>query len=732
MVKHKHNKPHFELKLSQLPDDTFGVVAFRGQEEISRLFSYRFDLFSEETDIDPADVLNKKATFLIHRGDEDPVSIHGIVSFFEQRGKTPSYVSYSAELVPKMWRLLLTSQTVVYQNTNIVDLLKKVLENAGFAGNDFDIQLDNDSYPELEYVVQFRETDFDFINRRCEHYGIYYCFEHRDDNDIIVFRDKNDRIQTVGLEEDILYNPNRDPLGEKDSITELTCSSKVVTGLFRLKDYNDQTPAADLTVENQIDSDAPGTDYDYGSGHKDAKTGAFLAKVRNEEIYCRSRVFRGKSDCRLFRAGYKFKMGKHYRDDWNEREYILTKVHSRGTQRALFAVLPEAKEVPPTFENEFAAIPFDIAFRPLRITPSPRISGIMSSKVESGSGDEYAYLDDQGRYRIKSPFDLSDKTNGEASKPIRMAQPYSGPGYGLFFPNHAGTEIVWACINGDADRPLGLGTVPNPDQSSPVTLNNKSQNIIRTAAGNEINLDDKTDEAQIGITTPDANRMLFDDKDDKIEIVTTEKHVATFDDKNQNITVQTKNGHSVILDDKNTKITVQSKNGHRICIDDSGGSESITLADKDGKNTFVIDVSNSKLVIKSEEGSIDMFAPKGTIDIKADTFRLATTGDTMIKADANIKSEAGSDYNLKVTGNIKEEASGDFSLKGMNVISGAAMDFNLKGTNVNIKGDMNTKVEAGMSLEAKGNMNAKVEGGVMADFKGGAKTTLSGGIVMIN
>lgn len=731
MVKYKHNKPQFELRFSQLPDDTFGVVAFRGQEEISRLFSYRFDLLSQETDIDPSDVLNKKATFLIHRGDEDPVSICGIISHFEQRGKTPRYVSYSAELVPKMWRLLLTKQSAVFQNMDMKKMITEVLERSGLSKDDFDIQLDA-SYPQMEYAVQFKESDFDFLNRRCEHYGIFYYFEHRDDNDVIVFRDKNDPLPAIGLKDPVFYNPNRDPLGERDSIKQITCASKIVTGLFRLKDYNDQTPAADLSAENQIDSGSPGTYYEYGSGHADAKSGAFLAKVRNEEIYCGSRTFMGESDCRMFRAGYKFQMENHFRDDWNGADFVLTRVFSRGTQRALFAVLPETKKVPPTFENEFEAIPSDIAFRPPRITPSPRVSGIMTSKVETGSDDEYAFVDDQGRYKIKSPFDLSDKTNGEASKPVRLAQPYSGSGYGLHFPNHAGTEIVWACVDGDADRPLGLGTVPNPEQSSPVTVSNKSQNIIRTAAGNEISLDDKTDEAQITVTTPDANRMLFDDKDDKIEIVTTNKHAALFDDKNQNITIQTKDGHFVVLDDKNTKITVQSKNGHRISINDAEASENITLVDKEGKNTFVIDITNSKLVIKTEEGSIDMHAPKGTIDIKADTFNLETTGDTKIKADANIKTEAGSNYELKATGNIKEEASGDLSLKGTNVKSEAAMDHSSKGMNVNIKGDMNIKVEAGMNLEAKGNLNAKVEGGVMADFKGGAKTTLSGGIVMIN
>ena len=129
-------------------------------------------------------------------------------------------------------------------------------------------------------------------------------------------------------------------------------------------------------------------------------------------------------------------------------------------------------------------------------------------------------------------------------------------------------------------------SISNPSNSSPTTVNNKTQNIIRTASGNEIILDDKIDETQIGITTPDANRMLFDDKDDKIEVTTTNKHKITLDDKNENLEVKTKDGHFILMDDKNTKITVQSKNGHRISINDTSGSENITIVDKDAKHTF--------------------------------------------------------------------------------------------------------------------------------------------------
>ena len=604
MSKVKHNKPQYELKFSGLADDAVRVLSFEGEESISCLFRYRIELLSYDPEIDPRDILNKSAVFTMNRGDEDPVKICGLISRFEQRGRTPSYVAYAAELVPKLWRLTLTKESVVYQKSDLGKVVTGVFKGSGLSGKDYALDLKS-SYPEHEYIVQYRESPLDFLSRELEHAGVFYFFDHRDGNDKVVVGDSNETFPAIGQTDDLFYNPNRDPLSNKETISDLSLRTKVVTGLVRLKDYNYRFPSRDLTVESQIDPDAPGVYYEYGGHYKDVNEGEFLAKRRNEEILAGSQVFYGTSDCRLLRAGFKFKMGKHYRDTWNDKEYLVTKVTMRGTQRGLFAVLPPAKEVTPTFENNFEAIDIQVKYRPPRTSPVPRVAGVMTAKVESGAGDEYAFVDDEGRYKAKLFFDLSDKTNGEATRPIRMAQPYSGPGYGLHFPNHADTELVWACVDGDVDRPIALGTIPNPSQASPVTVKNKSQSVIRTAAGNEIILDDKTNESQVGIQTTDANRMLFDDKDDKIEILTTKKHKITVDDKNQNIAVQTTDGHLLIMDDKNTKITVQSKNGHRLCIDDSSGGESITIADKSDANVFIIDITNNKLVIKTKDGSID-------------------------------------------------------------------------------------------------------------------------------
>ena len=108
MVKYQHNQPYYELHFSELSEDAVMVLSFKGEESISRLFNYEFELLSKEEELDPENILNKTATFIMNRGDEDPIQIHGIISKFMQRGRTANYISYSAVLVPKMWLLKLS------------------------------------------------------------------------------------------------------------------------------------------------------------------------------------------------------------------------------------------------------------------------------------------------------------------------------------------------------------------------------------------------------------------------------------------------------------------------------------------------------------------------------------------------------------------------------------------------------------------------------------------------
>ncbi len=705
------NQPYYKIKFTGLEDADFGVMSYAGEEEISGLYEYRIYIAIDDPNIDSSKILNKDATFTLIRSDQSTAEIHGIISQFQQFGHSKFHYFYKVVLVPRLWNSGLTFRNEVYQNAGISDLIKAVVENNGLTGSDYKIDLKN-NYPVSEFVVQYRETDYNFLSRRLEHFGVYFYFDQSGDKEVVCFTDDNSNLPKADFPEDINFNENQEPSADIETILELTANEKVVTGKVQLKDYNYLFPEKQLMAESKINSDLPGTYYDYGDNFEDEKAGSFLAKIRNQEFLAQSRIFTGKTDSRLFSAGYRFTMTNHFRDSWNE-EFIITKISRYGSQKGLF-VIPEQFGAPDVlYECRFEAIPYDIDFRPVRKTPIPKISGIMSAKLESGAGDEYAYLDEHGRYKAKMLFDLSDKTNGEASLPIRLTQSYSGAGYGIHFPNHKDAELLWACVDGDVDRPVGIGTVPNPSQASPVVSNNKTHNIIRTAAGNEILIDDKSKETQISFTTSDSHKILMDDKDDKIEVTSKDKHKITMDDKNQNITITTKDGHTILLDDKNTKIVVTSKKGHFLLIDDTDGSEKIQMSDKPKNNNFIIDIQNNKLLIETKEGSIDIQAPKGEINVKSKTFKLETEGDTELKA-ANIKSEAKTDYKINAT-NISTEAKSDLKQKGMTISSEASTDNKIKG--------LNTTVEASLDVKIKGTLSTVEASGI---------NTIKGAMVKIN
>lgn len=696
------NIARFYFDTAQVPLEVLQVGAFTGSEEISTLFQFELDLVSGDAYVDFNSIVNQPATFTIMR-EEKAVPIHGVIAEFEQLGMTLDYVAYRAILVPRLWWLSLRHQTRIFQRMTLVKIIEQVLQENGFAPVDYSIDVTAAaSSLEHEYIVQHRETDFNFISRLMEREGIWYFFEHTEEREVLHITDKQSTFDLMGGTAAISYHPDEGLVNnDKERVQTFNYRERIVTGSVVLKEYNYRTPDVDLQVDSQVNSAMPGIFYEYGDHYKDVDEGKRIAKARNEAHESRRREIKGSSNCPGFRSGYTFTLEEHYRNDLND-DYLFVKVSHSGSQwRALGRLDPSGVDednMRAIYRNHFECIPAEVSFRPARRTPVPKIPGIMTAKLESSGGD-YAFIDEEGRYRARMFFDLGDAQTADASRPIRMSQPHSGPDYGIHFPNHADTEVVWACIDGNIDRPLALGTVPNPNNTSPSLSTNNYENVIRTKSGNQMIMNDTINKATILINTPDVNSMLFDDEEDRIVVTTTKKHIVTMDDKNQHITVQTTDGHFLLMDDKNKKITLQSKDGHRMSINDK--DKLMTIVDESTENRFEIDIGNKKLIIKTEKGDIDIHAPEGHIEIKSKTLHTETTEDTTHKA-ANIKSEAEQDHEMKAT-NITCEASMDYKEEATNVTSEATADLKNKGLNVTS--------EAGVQHDVKGAMvNAKASG----------------------
>src|SRR5678815_3240614 len=117
--------------------------------------------------------------------------VYGMVSSFEMVEKVREYIRCRVVMVPRLWKLSLNKGSRVYQEADIEKLVgdELKLEPNSLTSEDFEFKLTG-SYSANEYVVQYNETDLDFVHRWLEAEGIYYYFTHSDETkDKIVFAD---------------------------------------------------------------------------------------------------------------------------------------------------------------------------------------------------------------------------------------------------------------------------------------------------------------------------------------------------------------------------------------------------------------------------------------------------------------------------------------------------------------------------------------------------------------
>ena len=497
-------RKRFDFASNVLDPNTFGVVHFEGSEGLSQCYRFDISLVSNDFEIDLNKVLQNPAVFTIIRN-EGNIPFHGILAEFEQQHAVKGYAFYRAMLVPKLWWLNLTYHNQIFLDMNVPDILAAVLQDGGLTpSKDFDIRLQK-QYSPLEYVCQYRESHYAFVSRWMEREGLYYFFEQTDDGEKMVITDSSVAHTPMPQGKTLYYSPpsGLETLHTEEIIRNLVCRQRMLPQKVMLRDYNYRTPSLEIKGDADVLEDGRGEIYMYGDHFGTAEEGKRLAKIRAEEMLCRKELFIGESGIPYLRPGYVFDLEDHYRHGYNQK-YLTADIHHRGGQAGFFIsglkeILAE-REQQPYYANTFTTIPADVQFRPERITEKARFYGSLNAKVDAAGSGQYAELDNQGRYKIILPFDLSGRKDGKASAFLRMAQPYAGTDHGMHFPLHKGTEVLLTFIDGDPDRPIISAAVPNPGTPSMVASGNATMAGIKTASGNKISFQDMEGDRRIIIS----------------------------------------------------------------------------------------------------------------------------------------------------------------------------------------------------------------------------------------
>lgn len=563
----------------------------------------------------------------------------------------------------------------MFLNRSVPQIVDEVMRGAGFSKDDFAMQL-AETYPQREFTVQYAETDFDFLSRLLAQVGIFFTFESDAKKTRTQFCDQSAKRPTLPGVKELRYQPQSGTARTIETVYALHPQARLLPGRVRVTDYNYRTPDTILEAhQSSAMGSSIGENAIYGDHFKTLEEGQRIATIRQQNLDAQRMIYTAETDCRGILPGYLLSIGNHPQDDLNAN-YLVVSVTHAADQGAALAFGQEVKG--PTYSNIVQLIKADTPYRPA-LPAKHQIFGTFTARVET-TGTEYAYLDDQGRYHIRTDFDRGKAAPGEASHPVRLVQPYGGDNYGIHFPLRAGTEVALTCINGDPDRPVMSGALSNPQNPSVVTADNATQNIIRTVSGNELLMEDRVGQEKTELFTALRKNILSLDANrdgHKVRLATEEGEMEISACKTMLIesgdtqTVQSGNDHIVTVENaqrmmtRNKEIAYQAATDFRLKAGDNirFKAEKQNIEMTAGKD-MVVDVTRA-LSVEVRNQNMDLIVDRGNLHVK-------TARDTSI-----IGQGGGPVTITQQNGSIQITTKGDLAI--------AAGKIDIHGNSINLK-----------------------------------------------
>lgn len=508
------------LKINtRLGENVLLLERISGTEKVSSLFSFEIDLASHSNSIVFKDIIGQSVTVTIALENGETRYINGIISRFSQEDNSnaeegDTHLSYySATMLPWFWLLTRTKDSRIFQSMSVPDIVEKIFTEKSL--QDYKIQL-HGSYEKRDYCVQYRETDFNFVSRLLEEEGIYYFFEHENGKHTLVMADVPEEHKPCPHQETARYHSVSGAELEDYVITRLEVRQEIRSGKYTLNDFNFETPTTDLKVEvpgQQATGPGEREIYDYPGGFGKRTDGDRLANIRMQEEEAAIISISGAGACRAFTSGYKFTLKDYYRDDMNDKNYVLLSVSHTASQR----FTPDESEEE-AYSNSFTCIPFDVPYRPRRTARKPVVEGVQTAIVVGPSGEDI-YTDEYGRVKVQFHWDREGQKDDKSSCWMRVSQVWAGGGWGAMHVPHVGHEVIVNFIEGNPDRPIITGRVYHGANKPPDELPaNKTKNYIQSWGDNDIIFENKDGDKQIHIKQACGNEIRMHESTPDIEI----------------------------------------------------------------------------------------------------------------------------------------------------------------------------------------------------------------------
>lgn len=639
-----------------LGDDKLSLRKAKIQEALGEPFTIEVELVSDDENISLDDILGQNVTIRLETED-DSRFFNGIVTEFFQKENIAKNACYGAVIRPWFWLLTLSENCRIFQEKSYPEIIKKVFEDLGFS--DFEDKLSS-TYNKQDYVVQFNESDFNFVSRIMEQEGIYYFFAHTNGKHTLVMADDSSVMTNLGQ---VPFIELEDESRHKDvvGIKRWENYRKVRTGGVGLTNFDFTLPSKNLdaiTTDPKTASLSSLQKFNFPGKYLERAKGSDYTKLlmQKENVSYDQKSAQG-NNSKLY-AGAQFELTDHHRDDQNTN-YLIT--HFSCLLLADDYIATSTNKNDQLFESQFTVVPDNVVYRPQITSTKPKMTGPQTATVVGKSGEEI-WTDKYGRIKVLFHWDREAKADENSSCWIRVSQSWAGKGWGTMYIPRIGQEVLVDFIHGDPDNPIVIGSVYNGNTMPPYALPaNATMSGVKTRSSkggggfNEIRLEDKKGEEQIFVHAEKNQDIRV--KNNQYETIGNEQHISITANRYKTIK---ENEHSTIEGDTLTSVT------------------------GDVHNTY-----GANLIQKTQ-----------------------ATENYTIGGDRN--QEVGGSESLKVSSDIKLDAGSNYGIKsGKNIeIKG--------GMNINLEAGMTINIKAGSSFISIGPAGIDISGPMVNINSGGS------------
>ncbi|EEZ5942366.1 type VI secretion system tip protein VgrG, partial [Escherichia coli] len=566
------------LSGSAVPDGMLLFASLGGTETVGELFTYsiklktpdilNLDYVSPAANLQLKPMVGKDLCVNIELDGGGKRYISGLVTAARVVGHQGRSVVYELRLEPWLKTLTHTSDYKAFQNKNVVNILDEVLDEYPWPVEKRLVE----NYPTRAWQVQYGETDFDFIQRLMQEWGIYWWFEHNENSHTLVLADAINVHKACADSPLVCYYQKGLKL-DKEFIHTITANESLRSGQWVLNDFDFMKPRSLLksTVANPRETGlAEYEHYEWPGDYFTKSEGEMLTRIRMEEQRSPGSRVQGSGNIRTLMTGFTFTLENYPTAEVN-REYLLV-------QTTLFIqdnAQHSGQEQHFSYSTSFELHPTSEVYRPQRTLSKPHTKGPQSAIVTGPAGQEI-WTDKYGRVKVQFGWDRYGKNDENSSCWVRVSYPWAGKGFGMIQIPRIGQEVLVDFKNGDPDLPIIVGRTYNQDTMPPWGL---------PGAATQIGFYSHT----IGGGPTNANALRFEDKpggeevwlhaekDQRIEVNNNESHWVGNNrlkviDKTETAIIGEKRSLTVQMDDTSLagqNKTIQAVQNLRLAAGDS-------------------------------------------------------------------------------------------------------------------------------------------------------------------